>query len=169
MTIHRKSLITAVLAVLPAATAGASWANPLLSGYGGPGQGSQAILGSALLGAGGGGGASSAGGGSSSSGIPNPEASSGPASRAQSTTSPQRSSRISPQTAPRPRAKTADGNASGGAYSGYAASARGGAGHPFLGLSGDDVLYIAVALGVLAFAGALTRRLAEREAASGHG
>jgi hypothetical protein len=51
-----------IAAILSATPTGAS-ANSLLSGYGGPGQGSQAILGSALLGGGGTNGGASGGGG----------------------------------------------------------------------------------------------------------
>jgi hypothetical protein len=63
MKSHRKiSLTTALLAALVAAIPVSASANSLLSGYGGPGAGNQAILGSALIGGG------SAGGGGSSSG-----------------------------------------------------------------------------------------------------
>ena len=62
MKSHRKiSLITALLAALVAVAPASAYANSLLSGYGGPGAGNQAILGSALIGGGG-----SAGGGGSS-------------------------------------------------------------------------------------------------------
>src|SRR5438876_10100556 len=56
--------LAAALALLALAPAAAN-AGPLLSGYGGPGQGNQAILGSTLLG-GPGGGSSGAGAGSGS-------------------------------------------------------------------------------------------------------
>jgi len=52
----------AVAMALPAC-AGAEAGSPLLSGYGGPGSGSQAILGSGLVNIGGGGGGAAAGGG----------------------------------------------------------------------------------------------------------
>ena len=62
-------LTTTLLAVLMAAAPSSAWANSLLSGYGGPGEGSQTILGSALLGGGGGSsGGTSGSTGSSSSG-----------------------------------------------------------------------------------------------------
>lgn len=65
MKIHRRgpTLITIsvlVVAALPATT----HANPLLSGYGGPGQGTQVILGASLVNGPGGGGGSNGGGGS---------------------------------------------------------------------------------------------------------
>ena len=69
MTTHRR-IITSVGFVLAAA----SWlpavahANPLLSGYGGPGQGNQAILGATLLNGSGGGGSSGAAAAASSRG-----------------------------------------------------------------------------------------------------
>jgi hypothetical protein len=60
MKIQRKIIPAVALAmVFAAASADATAANPLLSGYGGPGQGSQAILGSALLNGPGAGGGSS--------------------------------------------------------------------------------------------------------------
>ena len=62
MTSHCKiSLTTALLAALVAVMPSCASANSLLSGYGGPGAGNQAILGSTLIGGGG-----SAGGGGSS-------------------------------------------------------------------------------------------------------
>jgi hypothetical protein len=65
MKSHRKiSLTTALLAALMVVVPATASANSLLSGYGGPGAGNQAILGSALIGGGG----SAGGGGSSGSG-----------------------------------------------------------------------------------------------------
>src|SRR5207253_1711120 len=59
MTTHRR-IITSVglLMVAAACTPAAAHGNPLLSGYGGPGQGNQAILGATLLNGPGGGGSS---------------------------------------------------------------------------------------------------------------
>jgi hypothetical protein len=62
MTRHR--MIVSILVLVPVlltATRSSALASPLLSGYGGPGQGSQAILGSALLNGPRGGGGSGAG------------------------------------------------------------------------------------------------------------
>jgi hypothetical protein len=60
MKIQRKIIPAVALAMaIAAASSDAAAANPLLSGYGGPGQGSQAILGSALLNGPGAGGGSS--------------------------------------------------------------------------------------------------------------
>ena len=67
MNTHRKIIPIAALAMAFAAVAPASApASPLLSGYGGPGQGTQAILGSTLLnGPSGGGGGAATGSGAS--------------------------------------------------------------------------------------------------------
>jgi hypothetical protein len=57
MTTHRKTLsILASLVVMTTAVPAFASASPLLGGYGGPGEGNQAILGSALIGGAGGGG-----------------------------------------------------------------------------------------------------------------
>jgi hypothetical protein len=72
MTGHRVAgtiailLLAAAWGALPAAAAG----SPLLSGYGGPGEGEQAILGSALLGSPGGGGGGGQGSASPPAGTP---------------------------------------------------------------------------------------------------
>ena len=51
MTSHRTILMTLIsLTVMSFATPSSVLAGPLLSGYGGPGEGNQAILGSALIG-----------------------------------------------------------------------------------------------------------------------
>lgn len=74
MTRHRTfGLTLGMAAVLVCAAPACASANPLLSGYGGPGQGSQAILGSAIVGgggsgSGGGSGTGSQGGGSTNGG-----------------------------------------------------------------------------------------------------
>src|SRR5262249_48861065 len=65
MRIHRASALAIALLVTLTGAASAAGSSPLLSGYGGPGQGNQAILGSALLNGGrnGGGGSGPATGG----------------------------------------------------------------------------------------------------------
>ena len=68
MTSHRSISIVALTAAMVAASPAVASASSLLSGYGGPGQGSQAILGSALLGGGSGGGGGGGSGGGSSGG-----------------------------------------------------------------------------------------------------
>ena len=169
MTSHRTTLsILILLAFLLAAIPSSALANPLLSGYGGPGEGSQAILGSALLGGGAGTGGGPGGGpsgptGSSLTGAPAGRGSTtstgsrGPGSTA-------REAGRSPTGGPsRPRGKA--GKASAGASGAYPASSReetsqlAPASSETLGLSGADLLYILLALGALACTGLFTRRL----------
>jgi hypothetical protein len=142
-------------------------ASPLLSGYGGPGQGNQAILGSALLNGsrGGGGGAAGGGGGgglAASASAPVTGSAASAATRGRPERPPKRVSANR-------QANPAQGSpaAAAPAASLYPASERGAAaGHGgALGLSGSDVLYIILALGTLAFAAVLTRRLARGSAA----
>jgi hypothetical protein len=136
----------------------AAMASPLLGGYGGPGQGSQAILGSALFNGGGPGGGSGAAPSAATSGgapLAAPSGASGstraaaPAgSRARHrSASPGRTSRQAP--------------AAANVAEAYAALERG-ASRPsaFLGLSGDDLLYILLGLAALAFTGMATSRIA---------
>jgi hypothetical protein len=159
------SIFTVLALLSPAAMPATAAASSLLSGYGGPGQGNQAILGSALLngpsGRGGGGAGSAGSGGGSAAGSANLEASGGPVgtggSRGGAARHASRSAR---------RGKPAKGAA--GAASkpdvgatpmpiGLARSASGGSGT--LGLSGADVMYIILALAILAITGAATRQL----------
>lgn len=170
--------IAAVLALSIVLTPTTAPASPLLSGYGGPGQGNQAILGAALLngpsGGGRGGGSSgggSSGGGSSSSGAGDLAAPATPTG-AQGSGSPPRHSGSGTAgkhgvsgagtSASAPNAR----HAASGAAGAYNVSAGGGSAQPLLGLTGDVLLYIVLALGVLAFTGVLTRRFAERPQAS---
>lgn len=146
-------LVTALVAALPAVAP----AGPLLSGYSGPGQGSQAILGSALL-----------------NGPP-------PAGGSPSTTTSSSSGSTTGTAAPHQRGGArghsgkAAGHASGrrpapvaGAPSAYAAnSSNAAATSDTLGLSGKDLLYILLALGVLTFAGLSTRWLTRRPGQQG--
>jgi hypothetical protein len=159
-----KGRLISVLAATVALAAGApvaASATPLLSGYGGPGQGSQAILGARLLnGPGGGGSSGAAGGGEGSSGseaslVVAPQASSG------------RGHNVSKRSGSRARGTGASGaahnTAPGGfepVFTGYTASERAGVARPLLGISGEDDLYIVLALSVLAFTGILTGRVA---------
>lgn len=143
--------IIVLLAALAAAAPAVAQANPLLSGYGGPGVGNQAILGSALLNGGG-----SAGGGSGPAGQ-----GSGPASAPTIAANEPAGGRVAGRT---PRGAAAPGggaNVSGVASSAYPASERGAPAPASgtLGLSGQDILFILLALLVLAFTGVLTRRL----------
>ena len=159
-------------------------ANPLLSGYGGPGQGSQAILGSAIVGggsgAGGGGGGGSTSGGSQgggsvssqasgASGAGEPHISAGPAGSVTGGGANARggsagAGRGTSTSATRTGTKTARrGSASGGvagayptvsAERAYLARASGSG-----GLSAIKLGYVLLALVVLACVAVLTRRL----------
>jgi hypothetical protein len=160
----------AVSAVLPALAS----AGPLLSGYGGPGEGNQAILGSALLngpsgkgGSGGGPGGARGVGGSGSYGSLIASAgegqSAGPSHGAGGSTG-SSSSRSSKSGSKQRHVKAGAGKASSSASQPYEQTNRpstqtsGGGSQPF-GLSGADLLYILLALVVLALTGVLTRGL----------
>jgi hypothetical protein len=171
LTIAATLLVSSVPLVAPA-TAGA---NPLLSGYGGPGEGNQAILGSGLVGGPSGGGGPGAGSGST--GAAGLQASDAAGTTAGGSGLATRGSGASA------RGAHADGAASGsrgqGKHGRAGAAAAAGAratpparaftpaaatgsegGSQTLGLSGADFLYIAVALVALLVIGALTRGFA---------
>ncbi len=165
MTRHQR--ITSILvfaALVAAAMPGTAAANSLLSGYGGPGEGNQAILGSALLNTpkGGGGATSSSGGLSQAS-----STQSGEAARSQSAQgagSGQRSSTGHPgkgTRATKTTTRVATSQAARGDSVIYPAASREEAagGSRALGLSGTDLVYIILGLGVLALTGFLTIRL----------
>ena len=159
---RRKIWIAALLALALCAFASAiASANPLLSGYGGPGQGDQAILGATLLNG------PSSGGGSSSG-----EAAAGTAAALTATEgrasrsgagghreTGRRSSRRSHTAAPAKKAAPA----STGAVPATATLPAGEvSSSDVLGLSGIDFLYILLAFGALALTGGLTRQLVRR-------
>jgi hypothetical protein len=152
MRTHRKlaPIITLLAILAAAALPAAAGANPLLSGYGGPGVGNQAILGSALLNGG-----ESTGGGSGTTGQ-----GSSPAGAPVIAATPTAGERVA-QGAPRSAASRGAGKVSGFSSSAYSAFERGASAPASgtLGLSGQDVLFILLALVVLAFTGVLTRRL----------
>ena len=154
----------AVAALAPAVAA----ANPLLSGYGGPGQGDQAILGATMLNTPrGGGGSSSSGGGSPAAGATsltvasasNASAAGGPA------TGRKAHRRHAGSTGAAGRAKTnaaSHANVPSGGLVRNAAATTAASGGSLLGLSGGDVLYLLLALAALALTGGLTRQMARR-------
>jgi hypothetical protein len=170
MTAHRTIIRIVVLVCgLWAVTPAIALANPLLSGYGAPGVGNQAILGSALLntprgGAGGSGtgtagstgegGLSSATGGATSNGRPS-------GSRAATGGSGERSSA--------PASSTAQAQGLQGAAEAYRTLERTASASPSGTLSVQDFVYIALALCALAFTGAITRRLTRTTPAGKHG
>ncbi len=154
------SLTLTLLAMLISTAPSCAVANPLLSGYGGPGAGNQAILGSTLLGGSGGGGGSAGGtsGGSpgSSPGGAAPTGSSGSRVGAGGRAADRGSAQVA-----RPSEKASSGAARAyPVFSAENASQSAAIASETLGISGEDVAYIFLALGGLAFTGILTRRLA---------
>jgi hypothetical protein len=170
---------TIVLVGLSAAMPVAAQGGSLLSGYGGPGQGNQAILGSSLLNGGGGpknggggGGGSENGGGSAGTGVSSTVGAGNTHAQAVRGGKGSVASRHASTTAGRGKQATGRvGGASGRVSQVYPASARGaGAGKSeTLGISGEDLMYMLLALCGLIFTGLLTRRMARTTAASGHG
>jgi hypothetical protein len=178
---HRQ-IITAGLLMLAIAsvTPTVASAGPLLSGYGGPGQGNQAILGSALLGgpsAGGGSGGhnGSSGRGSGASGSLGGAAGGQSGAGAGAASAGSAASAGGVGAAGGAHAASANRGKHGtGAVRGASGAGRVSSAHPSsltassgsvsgsqtLGLSGADLLYILLAFGVLVFAGLLTKRLA---------
>lgn len=180
MTRHRTIiLIVGCLLAFGTAPPDAALASSLLSGYGGPGQGNQAILGSALLNRPGGG---SGGGGSGSSGSGSGEGSGSLASGADSSTTSSEAAassaaRSSTETGAARKTSSSPANDAGrGSQTSrsavrsasppsiadvYAAAERGRSAPstPAFGLSGADLLLIVLALGMLALIGVLSRRL----------
>jgi hypothetical protein len=180
MTRHRSSFIllmcSLTFAAALAATPGSAMAGSLLSGYGGPGSGAQALLGSTLIngtgtppsggssgmrtqlpGAGNGNGSPTAGGGTGGQG-----AGVGGAAHAKGASGAQGKSGQSTTGA------AGASNGSSAAYTstgspqpavGTAAAADTG----LLGLTGADVLLLALVLGVLAVTAGLTTRLARTQ------
>ncbi len=140
-------------------------ANSLLSGYGGPGQGSQAILGSALVNGPGGGGGSSGGGATNLSG-PAAGASFGGSAlgtRSGAAGSSRRGGGSSTHSAKRGGSRpNASGSESGTYKPAYPPSTATSSAveSSQVGLSNSDLLYILLAAGALVLTGALTRRLA---------
>jgi hypothetical protein len=165
LTITTVALLSLACSALAPATAAAG--GSLLSGYGGPGEGSQAILGSTLLnGPNGGGGASGEGsatpaGGGGAAGAGGGIAAGAAAGRRISApvrtgTRPHRSRGGKPQAA-------AGGTRRDRATSVVTASAVSVASQP-LGLSGGDLAYILLALASIGLTGVLTTRLARASA-----
>jgi hypothetical protein len=156
-------LVAVAAACLPAG----AQANPLLSGYGGPGQGNQAILGATLLNGRGGGGGSGTLAAASSSGSLSGESASGTAAPQAHKSSGGGSSRGhagAQRQAPAPR-RPPDLESSYRALERSANVSGDGA----LGLSGSEVALIGVVLALLALIGTVTWRVARPRPAKGHG
>ncbi len=167
---HRRT-ITAIVALLsmPMLVPAAALAGPLLSGYGGPGQGNQAILGSGLVGGRGGDGSGGHGSSAGPAGRAGHEGSVGSAaasvgagganSSSATATAKGRHSQAAGST--RAGVRSRPGEPRPGLAPAAATSAAAGGGGA-LGLSGADALYILLALGALVVTGALTRVLARQ-------
>jgi hypothetical protein len=191
MRTHRTVIfIGALLAALAVVLPASATASSLLSGYGGPGQGNQAILGSALVngprGGGGGGSSSSSGSsgesaasssqaGSSESSAPSgSSAGSGSSGGAGGSTRARHSRSEGPSGSDRHPATGAQGtsgakqaNATAGA-SFYPVSERTPAGEGgVVGLSNSDLIYVILGFAVLVFLGVLTGRLGGRRVSEG--
>jgi hypothetical protein len=164
-TIFPALLVVASLALAPAA-AGAS---SLLSGYGGPGEGSQVVLGGHLIGGGGGGGGGTGGGagagtsssatGAAAAGVPTQTRATGGNPSAAARSRAAGTSGTSPRGGVR-------GSASAGAKIAYPSYSTTGSqaiavdSDP-LGLSGVDLIFVLVATALVVFTGVLTRQLAQ--------
>jgi len=171
MTSHRTILMTLIsLTAMSFAIPSSVLAGPLLSGYGGPGEGNQAILGSALLGGGGSSGGSSGSTGSSP-GVA-AETAGGQSGRSQSNGSATGASELNSMAGRRSkgsaRGRTASSRdntaeSSGGAARAYAVSSSRSipGASDTLGLSGADLAYIFLTLCALILTGVLTRRFAQ--------
>lgn len=156
---HRfiSAAVLAAVCICPqvAAASRPSPSSTLLSGYGGPGQGNQAILGSTLIGAGG------KGGGKGTGGPPGPSAAAAITSIALPQAAPSSSHRRAGHVPTKRSATRHASEAPAPAYvRGTPASDRAAGGT--LGLTGADLLYGVLALGALALTALLTVRLARR-------
>jgi hypothetical protein len=154
-------LIAALLALaLAAIVPAAAGANPLLSGYGGPGEGDQAILGAALLnGPSEGGGSSGGSSGSAPTSLEAPSAVSVSPSTASARHSTHHAKKAHDKTSQQGASSAAPAAAGTGRVKALAdASSAGGSGGT-LGLSGGDFLYILLALVGLAMTALLTGML----------
>jgi hypothetical protein len=167
MTRHRTIILIVGCLVAFGTVSDAALASSLLSGYGGPGQGNQAILGSALLNRPGGGSGSDGGGsGGDSSSLASSTgsstsseaaASSGTGSSAQ--TGAARKTSSSRATGVQRGSQAHRSTSSPSIADVYAAAERGRAvpSTPAFGLSGADLLLIVLVLGMLALIGVLSR------------
>jgi|SRR5438128_871686 len=152
--IQATGLALAASLTLLAAAPLVAHAGPLLSGYGGPGQGSQLILGSTLIGGPGGGAAGTGTGGPS-----------GQATARNGTAPASASSGAGAGARRAPAAKGA--GADGVVSASYPALERTASTGTF-GLSGADISYVLLGAGALALMGVLMRRMVRPRTAKGH-
>jgi len=153
--------ITSTAAVIALCSPGAAAANPLLSGYGGPGQGTQVILGGGLVNPPGGGGPAgqAAAAGTSELTVTAVQAGS---SRATGAATGKPRHRQAASTPPRAGASPPSKPLPGGAGPAPIALAGTGASGATLGLSSGDLVLILFVLAGLAVTGTVTRRLTRR-------
>jgi hypothetical protein len=130
---------------------------PLLSGYGAPGQGNQVILGSTLLGGSGGGTSSGSGGQSRLAAAASAGAAAAAAAHPRAGTAGATPSTRAGES--RTGARHAGATPSASAPASYPAVEPAAATSPALGLSGSDVLYVALAAAALGLTGLMTRRM----------
>jgi hypothetical protein len=170
---HRIIISTTVLLALSGATVPVALGDPLLSGYGSPGEGSQAMIGATLVNGprgGGGSGSSGVGGASTGEGAVNLAA---PAASSRSSGSSSATRGGSSSKSGSARGAGTAGTAGSGAraqsadQTGFASYPRServvGAQTSFVsGVSGSDLLYALVALGCLLLTAFATVRLAKR-------
>lgn len=158
---HRVITTAAFLALAVPTTAQAS---SLLSGYGGPGQGNQAILGATVIGGPAGGGSSGSSRGSSASSGGGLALSSTPGS----TPSTRTKAKSHAKAHTRAGASEQQAHASAGAPNAYRASSTlyttetAAVSTPTLGISSADLVYILLAFAALAVTAVITSRLVRR-------
>lgn len=166
-------VVTTVALALPAYAR----ANPLLSGYGGPGQGSQALLGSTLVGPRGGNGGSGGNGAApaqsieqTASGSTAPRSAVAQASATPGHTPASTRRKRSSRTGAGSGVKGDGAPASGAALTPKVALARKSSVHTdAAGLSGGDLALVVIAIGVIFATGALTARIARGAKSEGGG
>ena len=167
MTNHRLTIagVSVALALASALLPTAALGSPLLSGYGGPGTGNQALLGSTLLNGPAGGGGSGGGGASEGgAGSPGSEGTLAGGGGERATHAGSGRTGAARSTGGKSRTHAAGKTSAGGAGPHPAtlppasARERGGAGQAPV-LSGANLLYVLLALAALVATGAFTRRL----------
>jgi hypothetical protein len=160
----------ALMAILSIAMPGAALAGSLLSGYGGPGEGSQAILGSSLLNAPRGGGGSGAASGSTESSSISSMSIRAPAGgvhvAARGSQAPVLPGH--PRQAAGATGQTSSGASGADPFSERSEAEQTASDGRMLGLSGADLLYVLLVLCGLALTAVLTRRLTRIAAAGRH-
>jgi hypothetical protein len=161
---RHRTITTAALAALalsvPISAAHAS--STLLSGYGGPGQGNQALIGSSLIGGGG----KTGGGGAGSSEASSSSSSASPTGSSLALSQPRRVTKRTPARHASKHAVSGTSTRPAPTSPAVRLAAQRSAGGT-LGLSGADAAYIAIAFAVLALTAVLTSRFARRAGRAG--